>query len=505
MSFDNRHALLPIYKDDSQHLVVMKSVQVGISEWLITVLLSKMIQGWSVLYSLPTESLRNTFVANRIDVLTKTVPLYRHGLKISKGESDQVGLKHIFKGAVWFVGSNSKVGFVERPADMVIVDELDTSNQKSLELAPDRLKASKYKYFWNVGNPSIPKYGIHKIYTESDAKVWQVKCPVCNKWQGLDFYKNVVRQIEENVWELIDKNYGVVCNKCSRSLDRLSAGEWVARHSGKETSGYHISQLFSPTVTIKEIYDQFIKGQTDQTAMQVFYNSYLGLPFEGSGSKLTALILESKCMSDYLMPSIAEDCTAGIDVNWPQLNVRISDYPDGRRRAVYIGTVYSFAALTNLLNQYDVKHAVIDIAPERHKVAEYQSSHKFLWTCQYTGTTSPDDIETVLIKSEKAARAGDVKKITIDRTIAIDAMVADILQGNNQLPKNFKSIDNGQYLEQLEAPTRLLDESKNPPRYVWDEGNNPDHYFHCDVYDYMAMRIKNTIGDMMPRITTVCA
>jgi hypothetical protein len=483
----------------------MKSVQVGISEWLISVLLSKLIKGWSVLYSLPTESLRNTFVANRIDTLTKTVPLYRYGLKRSKGEADSTGLKHIFKGSVWFVGSNSKVGFVERPADMVIVDELDTSNQKSLELAPDRLKASKYKYFWNVGNPSIPKYGIDKLYRESDQKVWKIKCPACNKWQALDFFKNVARETSENVWDLRDKDYKVLCCKCLSPVDRLQAGEWVARKPDRLLSGYHISQLFSPTVTIKEIYDQFVKGQTNATKMQVFYNSYLGLPFEGSGSKLTANTLESKCMDDYLMPASAKDCTAGIDVNYPQLNIRISDYQDNKRRAVYIGTVNSFAELTNLFKQYNVKYAVIDIAPERHKIAEYQLSHAFLWTCQYNpGSSAPDEIETVLVKSEKAARVGSVKKITIDRTIAIDAMIADILQGNNRLPKNFKSIDNGQYLEQLEAPTRILDETKNPPRYIWDEGGNPDHYFHCEVYDYMAMRIKNTIGDMMPRVTTVC-
>ncbi len=493
MDIVGRPFLPQIYKEDSQRLVVQKCVQVGISEWLIVKLISKLYNGWSILYSLPTENLRNTFVANRIDTLLKTVPFYQHGVKTAKGESDQVSLKHLWQGTVWFVGSNSKVGYVERPADMVIVDELDTSNIKNLELAPDRLKASKHKYYWEVGNPTIPKFGINKSYLNSDQKVWKIKCPACNRWQALDFFKNVVRQVEENVWELIDSNHGVVCKKCNSLLDRLSDGEWVAKYPGRSVSGYHISQLFSPTVTIKEIYDQFLKGQTDATAMQVFYNSYLGQPYEGVGAKITETILESKCMDDYTMPGNADACTAGVDVNYPQLNVRISDYPEtGIRRAVYIGIVYSFAELSNLFKRYNVEYAVIDVAPERHKIAEFQAQHPFVWACQYSSTEVPEFWRV----------NEDDMRLTVDRTQSIDYMVSEILNGRNRLPKNFKSIVN--YVDEMEAPTRILDETKNPPRYIWDEGGNADHFFHAENYDCLAMRVKDLIGDRMPEIIKIC-
>ena len=498
MSFYQRNALIPIYQDDSQNIVILKCVQFGGSEWLLCAMMSKLYQGWSILYSLPTEALRNTYVANRIDPLLQQIPFYKYGIKTAKGESDAAGLKHIWKGSARFVGSNSKVGFVEFPADMVIIDELDTSNIKNLTLAPDRLQASKHKYFWQIGNPTIPKYGIHRAYVDSDQKQWHIKCPACNESQPLDFFKNVVREIGENQYELIDNDYNIACRKCGGKLDRLSVGEWVARYPDRGISGYHVSQLFSPTVSVQEVYNQFIAGQFDQTTMQVFYNSCLGLPYHGTGDKLTAALLESVAMDDYLMPTKAKDCTAGIDVNYPFLNVRISEYDNNKRKAVFIGKVRGFDRLSALLKRYDVRYAVIDNGPEWNKIEEFQHEHDYVWACQYTSTQRPDDLDISLIKAEEKARRDDIQKIVIDRTMIIDAMVADTLQGNNRIPKNFRSLSDGEWIDEIEASTRILVETETRTYYAWDEGNNADHSFHAETYDYIASLIRDKIGDMTP-------
>ena len=510
MEIVERPFLVDLYKENSQNVAVMKCVQVGISEWLLCVLMSKVMQGWSVLYSMPTEGLRNDFIADRLNRLFAIVPLYKQGqdYAMDRDGVKNVGMKHLWNGTAWFAGSNSEVAFISRDADMVIVDELDKSCIKNISYAPDRLKASKYKYFWNVGNPTISKYGIHQKYLESDQRVWMIKCPACNKWQELKFFKNVVREVSEGEYELIDKNYAVVCNKCASPLNRLGEGNWVAKRDSSTSAsvGYHISQLFSPTVSIQEIYQAFLAGLLNATKMQVFYNSILGLPYEAAGSKLSESILDNHCVDDYVMPSsCSSNCTAGIDVNYPELNVRISSYEDGKRRAVFIGKVMKFDELNDLIKRYNVKHLVIDVAPERHKVdefiAKYNKSSDKYFACQYTSTTNAEP----LIKSIKRAfdKSNEQSRITVDRTTVIDAMITDILSGNNKIPKNYKQIDNGDYLEQLEAPARLLDESKNPPRYVWDEKGLPDHYFHAEVYDYIAMMIMNERVNRIPRVITI--
>lgn len=481
-----RHPLIQLYKDDSQHVVVMKAVQIGITDRMIIAALSRAYRGWAVLYSFPTDQFRNEQVAERIDPLLKSVSFYRAGIKHARGEKDEVGMKHFWNGVIRFVGSNSKVSFVGFAADMLIIDEKDRSDLDNLKLAPDRLDASKFKYYWRVGNPSYPRFGIHQDYLESDQKVWMVKCDHCGEWQPLDFFVNGVEEIAEGEYRLrdskwtttVDRDIFLLCRKCEQPLNRLGPGEYVAKQPDRSVSGYHLSQLTSPTKTIRDIYDQFQKGLTDATEMQIFYNSRLGLPYEGSGEKITAALLDAKCKDDYQMPSTAKGCTAGVDVNWPQLNVRISDYPERHiRRAVYIGIVHSFDELSNLLQRYDVQVCCIDAAPERHKVAEFQAVHANVWSVDY----AKEEINEFWRLKE------DLRHISVDRTQSIDNMISEILKGNNRLPKNFRSLDGGDYVAQMEAPTRRFVESRR--RYVWDEGDQPDHHFHADNYDCLAARI----------------
>jgi hypothetical protein len=485
-----RSALIPLYKDDSQELAIMKAVQLGISDRAIIATLTRLHRGWKVLYSFPTEQFRNEMISERIDPLLMSVPFYRHGLKHSRGEKDEAGMKHIWGGTARFVGSNSKVAFVGFAADMVIVDEKDKSDQRNLKLAPDRLDASEHKYFWQLGNPTYPKIGIHADYLKSDQKVWHIKCSHCNEWQPLDFFVNVVEKTSDVDYRLLDKKWkqiderdiALYCRKCHREIDRLADGEHVARYPGRDISGYHFSQIFSPTKTIRDIYAQFLEGLTDPSIMEIVYNSRLGLPYAGSGDKLSAALLDAKCADDYLMPDNAEDCTAGIDVNWPQLHVRISDYPaPGIRRAVYIGTVTSFKELSDLFERYGVKCAVMDFAPERHKVREFQSQHpRVLWAAEYSSSEIAD-----FWRIDEESRL-----ITVDRTQSIDERNSAIYKGHNILPKNFRTLDNGEYIKQMEAPTRRFDDKRQKPRYIWDEGNEEDHHFHADNFDYLAMRIK---------------
>jgi hypothetical protein len=492
-----RPYLPPIYKDNSQRIVIMKAVQIGITEWLVCVVMTKTQKGWSVLYVMPTIDLRNDFVADRLDRLFQLVPYYRDGLKQYKDSTDSRGLKHLWGGTAWFTGSNSETAFVSRDADMGIIDELDRCDQEKVAMLPDRLDASEHKFLYKISNPTFSKYAIHKEYLLSDQKEWYVTCPHCGTEQTLDFFVNVVKKIGEAKYELLDKEWTpgcgrdihVLCHECQQPLDRLGPGRYIAKYPERPISGYHLSQLISPTKSIKEIYEAFVEAQSDQTKMQLFYNSRLGLPYEGVGDKLSAALLEAKCMVDYTMPTTGRACTAGIDVNWPWLHVRISAYDKGVRKAVYIGKVNGWDDLDNLLKRYDVKTSVIDLEPERHKVAEYQKKNKYLWACDYLTNPRPDDIDTYINRAKDNYRNEKGKNIAIDRTQIIDAMVAGILNGKMALPKDFRSIDNKEYVNQLEAPIRKFIDNGKQARYAWDEGGKPDHYFHAEVYDYIASRL----------------
>jgi len=378
MDFARYPAQVDFLKDDSQKMTIMKCVQVGITECLLVKCFAKaIIDGWNIIYSWPTEQLRNDMVKKRVNRSIACTPFYRQAIKESASDSDDIGMKLMGRGAIRNVASQSKVAFLSDAADMIVIDEKDKSDLDNLELAPDRLQASPHKFDWRVGNPSYPKFGIHDDYLESDQKEWHIACPACNEIQPLDFFANVVRQKSENEYELIDRRWArgkrdidLYCRKCAAPLNRFSPGLWIPGNPGAQISGYHFNQLFSPTVLISEIWESFVKAQSDSTKLQIFYNSRLGLPYSAIGQSLSAALLQSKCAHDYLMPSTANSTTMGVDVG-SKLPVRISDYPEpGIRRAVFIGSVNSFEEIDTLIAKYGVKVGVIDSRPEFRKASE---------------------------------------------------------------------------------------------------------------------------------------
>jgi phage terminase large subunit GpA len=532
MTFHQRPFLLPLYMDRSQERVFRKSVQCGISELLIIDALESADAGLACLYVMPTQSKRDKFVTNRVSKVIAKSKGYRRRLHAAVGGANSVTLKHFGSGVISFVGSNAENEFIEFPADLAIVDEFDRCCQDNMPLVRDRLAASPHKLTAFASTPTFEGYGISRLFDESDAKEWHVKCEACGHFQPLGFFDNVARQTGDNEYVLLDREWEgnetpggratggdmyrksgsrerdgsapggtctgslprvsgeeavrvprqdvrVFCSKCHRPLDRLAKGEWVARHPGRGASGYQISQLFVPTVSVASLWADWQRALTDDFERQRFYNSMLGLPYTAKGSGL-ALDDLLACCDDYDLPDDAKRCTMGVDVGqW--FHVRISDRPQpGVRRAVFVGRVQTIAELDVLLDRYDVQCCVVDAQPEARLVHEWQERHERgrIWRCVY----SDDDLHDL----RKDAVEGVVRAA---RTPSLDAATGDIRDGRNRLPRNARTIDGGDYIAQMIAPVRrLLTDARGNKRYSWSKPA-ADHYRHADNYDRIASQL----------------
>ena len=504
LTFEDRPALYEYYKDESQHIVTKKCVQCGVSEKDNAEMFARAHMGWSIIASLPTEAIRNTFVANRVDKVIKMVPFYREGVKTATGDANQVGLKHLWTGSIKFVGSNSDVSFLEYPADMLVIDEKDKSDLKVLEKAPDRLDNSPHKFIREVANPTYPDIGIDAAYNKSDKKEWHVSCETCGTEQSFDWFKNVVLEESEGEFKLrdiewhegLDRDIYVSCVKCHGPLQRFGPGDWIPQNPGTKISGYHFNQIFAnPNVSIRDLWAQFLEALTNPSKMEVFMNSKMGLTYVAPGGGLDEFILEKKCMQDYLMPGSGKDCTAGIDVG-THYNIIICD---DSGRTVHIGKYKSTTDVIRVLKQYGVIFCVIDAYPETREVGRIQDKFPdVVYLCQYV-----EDRADLWAVDEKK------KIIKIDRTQSIDIMVSNVLTGKVLLPKDFKHIDinhkgESEYIAQMSAPKRIKIEDPDkikPVKYKWKEGGKPDHYFHAHNYESIARMVKKEIGDLMPHLT----
>lgn len=492
LTFEDKQWLKAIYRDHANQIVIQKSSQIGISEFVITSMFADAMSGKSVMYVLPTDSMVYDFTPRRIDKLIASDELYQANCKVGAKDSDTKKQKTIFGTPCRIVGSNSEKNFFEFPCDVLIIDELDLCDQANLIFAIDRLGSSMDKSGMarmitrKIGNPSIAGRGINKAYEESDRKEWMIRCEHCGQKQVLDWFANFVAE-DDNGWMLrCDNPDGTdalpLCRECDGTLDRLTLGEWVAQYSDRDVSGYHASQLFGDVrggPIIRTMFAKFIEAQSDQTELQHFYNQVLGLPFKAVGSGF-ALDILAGCKSECTMPSTVERSVAGVDVG-RRLHVHIETVESGIRTKVFIGTVPDFDELHGLFARYHVHRAVIDHAPEQHLVEQFCRTHSGCYVCDYN----------LALENSKPIEIDHAKRqVRTKRTPSLDQSLAHYLEGRVSLPKNFASLDNGDFVKQMCQATRVEREQKISgiirKVFVWDDAGLPDHHQHADNYARIA-------------------
>lgn len=486
MDFTRHYFQVPILQDKSPDIRIEKSTQCGVSENEIKHALALVDQGRNVFWVFPDENLRNKFVKDRLDPSLHLTEYYaarvreaRQRLKKGRQESDDVSLKQIGYAAINLVGSNSVSSFKSFAADDAIIDEVDQCHQGNLMMVPDRFAHSQFRTMWRVGNPTTSGFGIDGLYKASDQKRWRVRCDACGQWQEMDWFKNVVREIEGGQFELRDEAGGVLCTKCDAPLDRLSQGEWVANYPDRTASGYHVSQLFSGSVPIAEMWEAFQRGLANETEMMRFYNSVLGLPYESEGAKLTAAIL-NRCVDDYPQMSTGVNCYGGIDVG-KELHYVVRHESS---RVIRVGTARDFEELDNLLEAFPGTW-VVDALPETRKAREFANRHSgHVYLCTYVGTDQVKDFKI----------DPDEMTVKAHRTQSMDDSHASWLRGKSRLFRSAASVPD--FYDQMSAPTRIFEKrnENDHGRFVWREGAQADHYRHADNYSYLAMKIEQSVG-----------
>lgn len=485
-SGQGRQWLIPILTDKSCNKVIRKSVQSSGTEWLIAWAMSRLYNGLSGAYVLPTKVIRDKFVANRINAMMLRVPQYKAAII----DTDNTAIKRFWHATISFLGSNIAADFTEFPAQWYIIDELDRCDMSNLPLLDDRISATRQltghePETIKISNPTIANYGISAEFNNSDKKTWQIECRNCQLLQPLDWFKNVVRQDGEHTYLLVDSRWSpdsgrdidVLCRNCGTPLDRFGPGKWVAENPGAKVSGYQISKLITAQTTVRELWEKFQASLHNQSLLQIFYNSDLGIPYDAAGDKLHYSDLD-KCVIDTEVNPSAGRNIAGIDVGGV-CHVVVRQLGAGKLPLVFAGVAAGPEDILRTLRRFNVTNWCMDAMPETHMARMLLKKHRGGYLCQYNANVS--------LGGQKVNR--ETRVITTNRTESIDEMTQAFFDGYIQLPANYRSIDNGNYVAHLLAPTRVLDETKTPPRYEWQEGNDPDHYFHAENYCFRMAKM----------------
>lgn len=488
-----------VIRDSSPKMVVKKAAQTRFTiTFLVRTLHWMTERKWHHLYLLPLKTGAIPFVQKRLDPIMDS----NQALSVKFASVDNRTHKQTVDDIALLIrGTNVESELQETPTDVVVFDEFDRMVQDYLSDAKHRTDGSLIKRLTYLSTPSVPGHGVDSddMWHISDQHKWFVKCPGCSRYQTFSFEDNVkLGDVAEEC--------KVECQFCSHvwtDRERAEAnatGYWEPMNleAGK-FRGYHINQFNSPTMPLIAIMEDFYEGQREARKLKSFFNQSLGEPYTTPGSKVTPELLDACRKPGYQMGGIPNGPVfMGIDVGHDEIYVKCDHYmPDGSRAIWNLYHIKDRPGLSawewldrNLLSKIPQWVAVCDAHPDKRGAQALAVKYRGRF---WMGLEKdrPDQEDTAKFDSPGIGEPG---KVIIDRTLAFDTTVHEMMNGLYILPPDARMLgyemprrDYNAFYHHMIQMVRVEDEDANG-RIVarWQKNKNPDHFHHADMFARVA-------------------
>ena len=488
----------------------MKSAQAGVTEVAINralYVLDKLRR--DVLYVLPTALNASDFSKARFATALALSPK----LADIFTDTNTVNLKQAGANTLYIRGSRGDSNLKSIPVSELFLDEVDEMDQKQIWLALERLSGQVHKHVWGISTPTIPNYGIHKLYMTSTQEHFVFQCPCCSRWTEF-VWPDCVEIIGEHVADIRCHESFLKCKQCKHKLvhetkpDWLGTGTWnaMAKNANPDIRGFHINQLYSFTVTPGELVVAYFRGFGDELANKEFHNSKLGVPFIGDGAKVTDDDLQA-CIRNHTKddprPEMGGEriITMGVDQGkWSYVEIcewffdRYSQDLNvaATAKVLWEGKFYENEwdqRLDELMREWQVLACVIDADPWPMEARRFAKRFPgYVWLCRYRRGVTAKEI-SITDDGDGAPLA------TVDRTNWLSASLGRLRQPRRiVLPRDVSR----EYQEHLKAPVRTYEREKKDStkdKQAKSGGNvvatfvstGPDHFAHARTYAEIAL------------------
>jgi hypothetical protein len=336
-----------------------------------------------------------------------------------------------------------------------------------VDLALERISHSELQEQVFLSTPSIPDWGIQKLYLESDQRVWAIKCQKCNAETVLEI------EFPNCLEELSNGRVIRVCKSCRQEIFPKD-GQWVAQYPdrARDSVGFWISQLNSAYVNPGAILKAFNNPPSGR--LQEVYNSKLAMPYVPAENRLTSNDVYQCCGQDAMLTWDRGPCAMGVDVG-AHLHLIVAYKPkDKVLQPCYLARVSSFNDVHDIAKRFNVRCAVIDALPETRKAREFQQAELYaVYLCYYDANQLGNrwDEGNFLVHS--------------NRTELLDT-THDLVHKPGELiiPRRNSEIE--QFALEMANAVKILDESPDGSRSYKYRATGPDHYRHALGYCWLA-------------------
>ena len=494
-----REYIIPVIRDTSPKLVVKKAAQTAFTITFLTRTFHWITERkWHHLYLLPLKTGAIPFVQKRVDPILAANASLAHKFKSVDNRTHKQTVDDI---ALLIRGTNVESELQETPTDVVVYDEYDRMVQDFLSDAKHRTDGSLVKRLTYLSTPSVPGHGLDAddMWYASDMMKWFVKCPGCSRFQTLTMEENL--KIGDTAEECV-----LECCFCSRPWKDLERGEANAPGYWEPTQlhtakfrGYHINQFNSPTMPLFAIMEDYFEGQTDSKKLKSFFNQSLGEPYTTPGNQVTDVILDSCRVKGYHRGGIPNGPVfIGIDVGHDEIYVKCDHILRGGERAVW--NLYHIKDKPGLsawewldreiLSKLSSWVAVCDAHPDKRGAHALSVKYHGRFWLGFE-KDRPDQEEVAKYDTPSFGEAG---KVIIDRTMAFDTSIFQMMSGNYVLPPEARELgyemprrDYNAFYHHMMQMVRVEEEdAKGRIVARWQKNKNPDHWHHADMFALVA-------------------
>jgi len=456
IEFRDHRFLIDPYNDLSPDLVCIKSAQIGFSVMaILKVFWLNAKHQVNVGYVLPTQNIVSDFVAPKVN------PLISRNPTIAKLVTDSSkSLKKIGDFFTYFRGAFSEREAIAISLDVLILDELDRMSDMGIVNTYDsRLQASKHGWRWRFSNPSIPGYGVHELWQNSDQMHWFVTC-TCGHQMYMDFEQD--DHIGNHYVDEIKRIYA--CGKCHQEIldEARRMGEWVAKYPDRKRRGYWISNLMAPWVSADRILEQ-----KSESSIDFFYNFVLGKAYQPS-----EFLINRDAIMRANHPALADKSEVIIGCD----SGKTKHYVVGNEAGVFnYGKTEDWDDIERMLTMYNAT-CVIDALPDftvPERLAKKYRGKVFVH--YYVHDTKNFEIS----KRKEGIEWGVIQS---DRTKLFDQLAADI--ANKAIKFYQQPADLTELIYHFENMYRLVEtDNRGIDKARWDtKENKPDHWAHAMAY-----------------------
>lgn len=485
-----------IADDMHPNLSVIKCSQVGLTEIQVRKSLAfvKRNRGVTAIYTLPDEKMFKKVSQMRVKPAIEENQIFQP----EGGEKAVRSMGTMQFGTSFLLMTNATEGAAtSTPADFLMHDEVDLSDQAMLSLFLSRLQNSEFKIRHRFSTPTFFGFGIDGEYEVTDQREYTLRCPYCGHEQVPDFTLDHVvipglpdledlSQITEQMMPKLDlEGAYVMCERCHQGpldLDDHSR-RWVAKRPEiKHARGYRVRPLSTSRIGVPYIVGQLLEYKRNDY-VRGWHNTVLGKPYVDGNIRLERADIEA-CFShrndrpgaDEYDPNLPH--VIGVDMGAVCHLTLGAGSPD-KTRIVLFETVPSdqiVDRVKGLCQQVNVVAGAVDrhpYTPTAHDI--FEASGKKVFPVEYRGSA-----EVNVVYDEFK----DPAYVQADRTAMLDAVAKMVRKAG------FEFCGYGHQKETIITHCRdnIRDEKPDmPARWVKLKGD--DHYFHSLAFLLFAYRI----------------